>query len=190
MPTGPGDILELIRHGRATTRGDVLELTGLSRMTVAQRIDALLAAGMLVEGGTSEATGGRRRRSLAFNPAQARVLAAAVDTTHTRIAVTDLDGVVLDETGIDVEVSAGPSEVLDRIAAAASTLLGAHGLTPADLCGAGLSLPGPVDPENGPPQPAADPARLGRLPRGRAPAGHADRRTRADRERRRRGRPG
>ena len=29
VPNGPGDILELIRHGRATTRGDVLELTGL-----------------------------------------------------------------------------------------------------------------------------------------------------------------
>ena len=59
VPNGPGDILELIRHGRATTRGDVLELTGLSRMTVAQRLDALLAAGMVVEGETGEATGGR-----------------------------------------------------------------------------------------------------------------------------------
>ena len=35
VPTGPGDVLDLIRHGRATTRGDVLEVTGLSRMTIA-----------------------------------------------------------------------------------------------------------------------------------------------------------
>ena len=102
VPNGPGDILELIRHGRATTRGDVLELTGLSRMTVAQRLDALLGAGMVVEGETGEATGGRRRRSLAFNSAQSRVVAAAVDTTHTRIAVTDLGGTVLGDTEIDV----------------------------------------------------------------------------------------
>jgi predicted NBD/HSP70 family sugar kinase len=151
VPTGPGDILELIRHGRATTRGDVLEVTGLSRMTVAQRLDALLTAGMIVEGETGEATGGRRRRSLVFNSAQSWVLAAAVDTTHTRIAVTDLRGTVLGDTEIDVTVESGPSEVLDRIADAMGVLLEKHDLTPGDLCGAGLSLPGPVDPEGGRP---------------------------------------
>ena len=151
MPTGPGDILDLIRHRRASTRGDVLELTGLSRMTVAQRLDALLAAGMIVEGETGEATGGRRRRSLAFNSSQSHVLAAAVDTTHTRIAVTDLGGAVLGDTEIDVPVEAGASAVLDQIAEAMAMLLEKHELSPADLCGVGLSLPGPVDPESGRP---------------------------------------
>jgi predicted NBD/HSP70 family sugar kinase len=151
VPNGPGDILELIRHGRATTRGDVLELTGLSRMTVAQRLDALLGAGMVVEGETGEATGGRRRRSLAFNSAQSRVVAAAVDTTHTRIAVTDLSGTVLGDTVIDVPVEAGPSVVLDQIAAGLTLLLEKHDLVPGDLCGAGLSLPGPIDPLSGRP---------------------------------------
>jgi predicted NBD/HSP70 family sugar kinase len=151
VPTGPGDILDLIRHGKATTRGDVLEVTGLSRMTVAQRLDALLGAGMVVEGDTREATGGRRRRSLAFNTAQSHVLAAAVDTTHARIAVVDLGGTVAADTEIAVAVEDGPSAVLDRIAATMSHLLTERGLTPADLCGAGLSLPGPVDPESGRP---------------------------------------
>jgi predicted NBD/HSP70 family sugar kinase len=151
VPTGPGDILDLIRHGRATTRGDVLEVTGLSRMTVAQRLDALLGAGMVVEGETGEATGGRRRRSLAFNTSQAHVLAAAVDTTHTRIAILDLGGTVVGDTEIDVTVAAGPSEVLDRIASSMSALLDKHDVTAADICGAGLSLPGPVDPESGRP---------------------------------------
>ena len=151
MPNGPGDVLDLIRHGRATTRGDVLEATGLSRMTITQRLDALLAAGMIVEGATSEATGGRRPRSLAFNTSQSHVLVVAVDTTHTRIAVTDLGGAVLVEDTIDVPVSAGPSEVLDRIAAAMLAVLGKRDLDAADLCGLGLSLPGPVDPASGRP---------------------------------------
>ncbi len=151
MPTGPGDILDLIRHGRASTRGDVLEATGLSRMTVSQRLDALLTAGMIVEGQTSEVTGGRRPRKLAFNTSQAHVLAVAVETTHTRIAVTDLGGAVLVEDSIDVPVSAGPSEVLDRIALAMLAVLGKRGLDADDLCGLGLSLPGPVDPVSGRP---------------------------------------
>ena len=151
MPTGPGEILELIRHGRATTRGDVLEMTGLSRMTVAQRLDALLAAGLIVEGETGEATGGRRRRSLAFNTARSWVVSAAVDTTHTRIAVTDLGGTVLGDTEIDVPVEAGPSVVLDQIATAMDALLGKHDIAAADVGGVGLSLPGPVDPDSGRP---------------------------------------
>src|SRR3954466_11310160 len=151
VPSGPGDVLDLIRHARATTRGDVLEATGLSRMTISQRLDALLAAGMIVEGESSQATGGRRRRSLAFNTSQSHVLVAAIDTTHTRIAVTDLSGAVLVEDSIDVPVSAGPSEVLDRIVLAVGAVLGKQGLDPDDLCGLGLSLPGPVDPVSGRP---------------------------------------
>jgi len=151
VPTGPGDILDLIRHGRASTRGDVLEATGLSRMTVAQRLDALLGAAMIVEGDTTESTGGRRRRRLAFNTSQSHVLVAAVDTTHTRIAVTDLGGEVLGDDHIEVPVESGPGEVLDRIATALSVLMSKHDVTPATLCGVGLSLPGPVDPESGRP---------------------------------------
>ena len=151
MATGPGDVLSLIRDGRALTRGDVRELTGLSRMTVTQRLDALLESGIIVEGDTTEATGGRRRRSLVFNTSQSHVLVAAVETTHTRIAVTDLGGAVLCEDHIEVPVESGPSEVLDRIAAALAVLMGKHDLTAGGLCGVGLSLPGPVDPETGRP---------------------------------------
>jgi predicted NBD/HSP70 family sugar kinase len=120
-------------------------------MTISQRLDALLAAGMIVEGQTNEATGGRRPRSLAFNLSQSHVLAVAVETTHTRIAVTDLGGAVLEEDSIDVPVSAGPSDVLDRILVATAAVLGKRGIDAGDLCGLGLSLPGPVDPVSGRP---------------------------------------
>jgi predicted NBD/HSP70 family sugar kinase len=151
MPHGPGDVLSLIRHGRATTRGDVRQITGLSRATISLRLADLLAAGMIVEGETTGATGGRRRRSLVFNTSQSRTLVAAVDTTHTRIAVTDLAGAVLAEDQIDAPVSEGPSLVLDRIATAMAALLERNGMRPRDLCGMGVSLPGPIDPGSGRP---------------------------------------
>jgi predicted NBD/HSP70 family sugar kinase len=151
MPTGPGEILALIRQGRALTRGDVLAATGLSRVTVAQRIDALLAAGIIVEGDTTESTGGRRRRRLVFNAAQSHVLSAAVETTHTRVAVTDLRGAVVAEELLDVGVDRGPSTTLDVIADGMGTLLGKSGMTAGDLCGTGISVPGPVDPVSGRP---------------------------------------
>jgi predicted NBD/HSP70 family sugar kinase len=151
VPTGPGDVLDLIRRGHASTRGEVLEATGLSRMTVAQRLDSLLAAGIIVEGETTMATGGRRRRSLAFNTSQSRALAVAVDTTHTRIAMTDLGGTVLSEEEIDIAVEAGPSQALDQIATSMTALLDKHSLSAENFCGLGLSLPGPVDPDSGRP---------------------------------------
>lgn len=151
MPTGPGDVLTLIRDGLALTRGDVREITGLSRMTVAQRLDALLAAGIIIDGDTTEATGGRRRRSLIFNISQSRALVAAVDTTHSRIAVTDLGGNVLAQDEIEVPVDQGPVAVLDKLSAAMAALLDRTGVRVDELCGAAISLPGPVDPESGRP---------------------------------------
>ncbi len=150
MP-GPGDVLELIRTGRAVTRGEVLEVTGLSRMTVAGRIDALLEAGFVVENGTDRVRGGRPSRRLEFNTARAHVLAATVDTTHTTVALTDLAGRVEDDTRIDAVVADGPDRTLAAIAESARGLL-AHAGVPAErVSGLGISVPGPVDPDTGRP---------------------------------------
>ena len=148
MPPGPGDVFDLIRHGRARTRGDVLELTGLSRMTVAQRIDALLAAGLIREAGADRASGGRRPTRLEFDVAHSVVVAATVDTTHSRTALTDLSGRILADRQVDVAVEHGPEKVLSAVADAAHDLLAARGLTTAQVSGLGLSVPGPVDPQS------------------------------------------
>ena len=39
----PGALLKLIRDGTATTRAELVDLTGLARSTVSQRVDSLLA---------------------------------------------------------------------------------------------------------------------------------------------------
>ena len=46
---GPGGILALIRSGEAVTRAQIMAVTGLSRSTVAQRLDALIAHPILIE---------------------------------------------------------------------------------------------------------------------------------------------
>ena len=151
MPTGPGDVFELIRRARAITRGELLDTTGLSRMTVAQRIDALLGAGLIIEGPTGDATGGRRPRSLSFNASHSLVLTAAVDTTHTRVALTDLSGEILASEDVDVAVESGPSSTLDAIASTTGHLLKETHTELERICGMGVSVPGPVDPETGRP---------------------------------------
>lgn len=151
MENGPGNILAHIRRHHQLTRGDVQAATGLSRVTVSQRVDALLQAGLIVEHGTTRRTGGRRSRNLAFNVGHARVLAASVETTHVRVAVSDLAGHLLDDGRRDVTVTQPPAATLDVIASMADELLAVAGLDITEVCGMGISIPGPVDPVSGRP---------------------------------------
>jgi predicted NBD/HSP70 family sugar kinase len=145
--SGPGEVLDLIRERRAFTRGDVLDITGMSRMTVATRIDALLDAGLIVESGTEKVTSGRPSRRLEFNTAHAHVIAANVDTTHTTVALTDLAGRVTAEERIEVAVADGPDVTLNAIAEHAKRLLSRAGIRREHVAAIALSIPGPVDPD-------------------------------------------
>ncbi|ROS75469.1 ROK family transcriptional regulator [Cellulomonas sp. PhB143] len=144
MIFGPGDVLDLVRDGRATTRGEIAQITGLSRVTVAQRVDALLEA-RLVEGiGTGDATGGRRPVRLAFNADAGRTGVAVVETAHAEVAVTDLAGTIRGRELLDVDVADGPEVTLRRVSVALAALLGRDADRP--LLGVGVSLPSPIDP--------------------------------------------
>ncbi|WP_028280648.1 ROK family protein [Arthrobacter sp. H5] len=146
MTAGPGEVFDLIRYGRARTRGDLQEVTGLSRMTVAQRVDALLASALIREAGTDRPSGGRRPTRLEFNIEHSIVVAATVDTTHSHVALTDLSGRILADDSIDLAIVDGPEKVLHGIAEAIHGLL-AHTDTPVSrVSGIGISVPGPVDP--------------------------------------------
>ncbi|MEU1542480.1 ROK family protein [Actinacidiphila glaucinigra] len=140
-----GHLLELIRTGQATTRGELQRVTGLSRSTVGQRLDQLFAAGWLrtVPGGQS--TGGRPSTHLQFDSGHAAVLAADLDTTSARAAVLDLSGRVLAEHTGELLLDQGPDRVLDELGRWFAKLVVAAGVPAAAVCGVGLSVPGPVD---------------------------------------------
>jgi predicted NBD/HSP70 family sugar kinase len=148
---GPGEILAMIRRGDVSTRAEVGEATGLSRVTVAQRVDSLLAAGLVREEGAGVSTGGRRPTLLRFDVDRAVVLAASVDTTHTRVAVLNLKGLVLHEVALTAYISDGPEAVLKSIAQAFLEVLAAVGRSPREVEGVGISLPAPIDPQTGRP---------------------------------------
>lgn len=142
---GPGAILALFRDGRARTRADLVRLTGLARSTVTQRLDALLAAGLLVPGGESVSTGGRPPTQFRFNASGGALLIADIGASHLRCAVTDLAGKVLAEQASELDVAAGPYPVLDQVTAAFETLLPGTGRLPRDVRGIGVAVPGPVE---------------------------------------------
>ncbi|WP_406477992.1 ROK family protein [Streptomyces sp. NBC_01615] len=147
-----GDLLELVRSGRATTRGALQQATGLSRATVGQRLDRLFRAGWLREGAggpVDSPLGGRPSITLEFDDAHAVVLAADLDTRHGRAAVLTLTGEILAEhTGVLV-IDEGPETVLGELGRWFAELLEKAGHRAEEVCGIGLAVPGPVDSDTG-----------------------------------------
>ncbi|MFC6285490.1 ROK family protein [Nocardioides sp. GCM10027113] len=145
-PATAGELLRLIRTGRASTRSDLRRLTGLSRTAVVARVDALIDAGLLHVGQELASTGGRPPGALVFDRSAGVVLAVAIGRSRSQLAVLDLDGAELAADSEDHEVGTGPDAVMPRIAERLRDLLDA---IEAPVKGVGLSLPGTVDPERG-----------------------------------------
>lgn len=143
-----GELLQLIRSGRANTRADLQRATGLSRSTIGQRLDLLNRAGWLRHT-AGASTGGRPSDRIVFDPAHAAVIAVDLETRHARTAVLDLAGTILAEHTGPLEITRGPDEVLDHLAASFPDLIAAAGVDPGEVCGIGLSVPGPVVWETG-----------------------------------------
>lgn len=144
--TSAGELLRLVRTGQATTRKALQARSGLSRTTLTMRLDQLHAAGLLIESGQEDSTGGRPARHLRFDDRHAVVLVASIDTMHAEVAITDLSGRRLALRSGDVRVADGPEAVLGRIANWFDAVLAETGREPAEVCGIGLSVPGPVEP--------------------------------------------
>jgi predicted NBD/HSP70 family sugar kinase len=143
--TSAGHLLWLVRTGRATTRADLRDTTGLSRSTVAQRLDALWAAGLLRSAGTGEPSGGRPPSRLEFNDGHGTVLAADLGATHGRLAVFDLAGRALAESVSPLRIADGPERVLGWLVEEFTRLLDHGGRPGAPVCGIGVGVPGPVE---------------------------------------------
>jgi predicted NBD/HSP70 family sugar kinase len=147
-----GDLLELVRSGRAITRGALQQATGLSRATVGQRLDRLFRAGWLREGAggpVDSPLGGRPSITLEFDDAHAVVLAADLDTRHARAAVLSLTGELLAEHSGTLVIEDGPDAVLGELGRWFAELLEKAGHHAGEVCGIGLAVPGPVDSESG-----------------------------------------
>ncbi|MGY1714296.1 ROK family protein [Geodermatophilus nigrescens] len=140
-----GALLHHVRTGRARSRAELVALTGAARNTVSARVDQLIAAGLLEEGGRGWSTGGRPPTLLRFNSAAGCVLAVDLGVTSVDVAVTDLSAQVLATVGHPIDIADGPRPVLAEVDRLAQEVLAEAGLTPADVCAVGVGVPGPVE---------------------------------------------
>jgi predicted NBD/HSP70 family sugar kinase len=140
-----GALLRHVRTGRASSRADLVALTGASRNTVSARVDQLIAANLLAEGGRGWSTGGRPPTLLQLNSRAGCVLAVDLGVTSVDVAVTDLSAQILATVGHPIDIADGPGVVLAEVDRLAQQVLAEAGLTPGDVCAVGVGVPGPVE---------------------------------------------
>lgn len=140
-----GGLFQLLRDGMPRTRAELVTMTGLSRPTVAQRIDQLLELGLIAPVGDAVSTGGRPSSQFAFNPTARVVIAADFGASHARAAVTDLGGTMLAAHAEPRSIADGPEAALAWLTDTALRLLDDAGHAPTDVAGIGIGVPGPVE---------------------------------------------
>ncbi|MEU6701479.1 ROK family transcriptional regulator [Pseudonocardia sp. NPDC046786] len=143
-----GALVALVRERGGLSRAQLLEETGMSRGTLVTRLDALTRNGLVYEGESLGATGGRRARRIRFDDRGRVVLTVDIGQTHVRVSVTDLAGTELRFAELRCRLTDGPDAVLGPALDAADALLagGGPGERPA---GVGIGIPAAVDPATG-----------------------------------------
>ena len=137
-------MLKVIRDTGRTTRAELAEVTGLSRSTLSERLDALMGSALIRQGDAMPSDGGRPRGTVELNPSAGVLLVADVDATRTRLALLDLAAAPLGETSEAIAVTDGPPRCSRPSPLGFEGLLLAAGRRTEDVRGVGVALPGPV----------------------------------------------
>jgi glucokinase len=142
---GVDQLFQLLRDARPRTRAELAAQLGLSRATVAARIDRLLELGLVspVQGAAS--SGGRPPSQFAFNPTARLALATDLGASHAAVALTDLTGSIVARQRTSLKITEGPERVLGWVVDATRALLDGAGRSSQDLVAVGIGLPGPVE---------------------------------------------
>jgi predicted NBD/HSP70 family sugar kinase len=144
------ELLKLIRrHGRIS-RSTLASLSRLSKPTVSDQVDSLLALRLVVEVGSGDASarGGKRPTLLEFNADFGRVLCVDVGAEWIRFASADLMGQIHGRLELPTRPKQGSKTVLKTVKRGISDLL-SEDSTDQKLRLISVAVPGIVDVRNG-----------------------------------------
>jgi len=139
---------ELYRHP-ATSRAELVRLTGLSRATVSAAIDELERSGLVGEHeGADDArprNSGRPPILLSLVPDAAFAVGLDFGHTHIRVAICDLAGQAVVDKWALVDVDHAPVDSLDLAHDLVREALGTAGIAEERLLGIGMGVAAPIN---------------------------------------------
>ncbi len=141
-------LLRLLRDAGPTSRAELGEVVSLSRSKLAIELDRLAEVGLTESAGLAASRGGRRSSVVQLS-SSLRFLGVDIGATSVDVAVTDGQLDVLDRAAEVVDVRDGPDVVLQVVLDLVGKVR-ADG-TAVELHGAGVGVPGPVSFRDGMP---------------------------------------
>ena len=146
-------ILHVIRDRGPLSRTEIARETGLSKPTVNEVVELLLAGTYVLEtdGGDRPRRPGPRARLLTFRADLGHVLGLDVGADKAVAAVADLSGriVATERRRVSEQARSGQAALLRELRAVAAAALARAGVERSSLRAAGVGTPGVVDPETG-----------------------------------------
>lgn len=145
-------VLDALRSSGTASRADLARKTGLSRSTVSGLINELIADGLVVDRDETQsagAQGGRPGALLSLDRSAGTALAIDFGHSHLRVAVADLSSEILAERELPFDVDGSAGGALDAAAELTHEVLREAGLSPREVIGAAMGLPGPIDRASG-----------------------------------------
>lgn len=141
-------VLDCIRR-RPVSRAILSGETRLTRASITQIVDALLAEGLVRESAPVDSRGPGRKQTLLTLAADARYIAGVnLSRRGYDLGLIDLSGREL-WTGAGLLTGRPPEEVLEEIARRLKEAIGALSLDAEKVYGLGVSAPGPLDAVSG-----------------------------------------
>ncbi|HUN22279.1 MAG TPA: ROK family transcriptional regulator [Anaerolineales bacterium] len=143
-------IVETVRmHQNGISRADTARFTNLSRATISVIVDELLEQGLLRETGIGASKGGRPPTILRLNANAWHVIGIDMGATHSRAMVANMEGQILAESNIPLDIASGPEACIDQVELQINELLANCGSDWKKIKAATLGVPGPVIQEAG-----------------------------------------
>ncbi|MEW5956996.1 MAG: ROK family transcriptional regulator [Chloroflexota bacterium] len=149
LQAAEAEVVNAIRRSGPLSRTDLARKLGYSRANITGTIAGLLARGILLEIGPGVSQGGRRPVLLALNGQVGYVAGVDLGATSVDLALADFNGQILERFSEPADVRDAPEVGLSRICEILLELAGRRGLTPAQVIGIGIGVPGPVEFQKG-----------------------------------------
>ncbi|ETP72509.1 transcriptional regulator/sugar kinase [Lachnospiraceae bacterium JC7] len=142
-------IIRLLNDKGDMARKDIATQLGLTAAAVTQISNELLEIGILKENGEmeEEAHVGRKKIRIGLDGDYTKILGICIERNVTVVSVNNMRGRCLLKKTLATDTSLPPEIYLEKIIDTAYELMDSLGLSPDDILGAGVSVPGYVSNE-------------------------------------------
>lgn len=142
LATSAGHILQLLRsHTPGYSRSALLQMTGMARSTLYERLDTLFSSGLVYESSPLRSERGRPPRAVRFDDRNKLVISIEMGHTHAGIHILTLTREIIASARLPIEIALPQESVSAKVLEECGRML--DGRQPV---GVGVGLPAPVDP--------------------------------------------